>query len=69
MRIDYFIVSEKFKDRIVSCEIHGKGIELQGAIFFVLFLSYAMKIIYTAEYRLETPFIIHLMNRTNEALI
>ncbi|XP_043805958.1 DNA-(apurinic or apyrimidinic site) endonuclease isoform X2 [Manihot esculenta] len=30
MRIDYFIVSEKFKDRIVSCEIHGKGIELQG---------------------------------------
>ncbi|KAJ9140222.1 hypothetical protein P3X46_030895 [Hevea brasiliensis] len=30
MRIDYFIVSEKFKDRIILCEMHGKGIELQG---------------------------------------
>ncbi|XP_010248775.1 PREDICTED: DNA-(apurinic or apyrimidinic site) lyase isoform X2 [Nelumbo nucifera] len=30
MRIDYFIVSEKLKDRIVSCEMHGQGIELQG---------------------------------------
>ncbi|XP_050226137.1 DNA-(apurinic or apyrimidinic site) endonuclease [Mercurialis annua] len=30
MRIDYFIVSEKLKDRIVSCEIHGQGVELQG---------------------------------------
>uniref|UniRef100_J3NCM9 DNA-(apurinic or apyrimidinic site) endonuclease n=1 Tax=Oryza brachyantha TaxID=4533 RepID=J3NCM9_ORYBR len=30
MRIDYFIVSEKLKDRIVSCEIHGRGIELEG---------------------------------------
>lgn len=30
MRIDYFIVSEKLKDRIVSCEMHGQGIELDG---------------------------------------
>ncbi|XP_051147540.1 DNA-(apurinic or apyrimidinic site) endonuclease [Andrographis paniculata] len=30
MRIDYFIVSEKLKERIVACEIHGKGIELEG---------------------------------------
>ncbi|XP_042481893.1 DNA-(apurinic or apyrimidinic site) endonuclease [Macadamia integrifolia] len=30
MRIDYFIVSEKLKERIVTCEMHGKGIELQG---------------------------------------
>lgn len=30
MRIDYFIVSEKLKDRISSCEMHGQGIELQG---------------------------------------
>ncbi|KAG9446333.1 hypothetical protein H6P81_012461 [Aristolochia fimbriata] len=30
MRIDYFLVSEQLKDRIVSCEMHGKGIELQG---------------------------------------
>ncbi|GAB4860533.1 DNA-(apurinic or apyrimidinic site) endonuclease [Ancistrocladus abbreviatus] len=30
MRIDYFLVSEKLKDRIVSCEMHGQGIELEG---------------------------------------
>ncbi|XP_017217000.2 DNA-(apurinic or apyrimidinic site) endonuclease [Daucus carota subsp. sativus] len=30
IRIDYFIVSETLKDRIVACEMHGKGIELQG---------------------------------------
>lgn len=30
MRIDYFIVSEQLKDRIVSCEMHGRGIELDG---------------------------------------
>ena len=30
MRVDYFIVSEKLKDRIVGCEMHGQGIELQG---------------------------------------
>jgi hypothetical protein len=36
MRIDYFVVSEKLKDRIVACEIHGKGIELQGASYFIL---------------------------------
>ncbi|CAN6585485.1 unnamed protein product [Malus baccata var. baccata] len=30
MRIDYFVVAEKLKDRIVSCEMHGHGIELQG---------------------------------------
>jgi len=38
MRIDYFIVSEKFKDRIVACEMHGQGIDLQGKIrvFFQL---------------------------------
>ncbi|CAM8932237.1 unnamed protein product [Rhodiola kirilowii] len=30
MRIDYFVVSEKLKDRILSCKIHGHGIELEG---------------------------------------
>ncbi|XP_020172166.1 DNA-(apurinic or apyrimidinic site) endonuclease [Aegilops tauschii subsp. strangulata] len=30
MRIDYFVVSEGLKDRIVSCEMHGHGIELEG---------------------------------------
>ncbi|KAL6177570.1 hypothetical protein ACLB2K_049096 [Fragaria x ananassa] len=30
MRIDYFVVAEQLKDRIVSCEMHGQGIELQG---------------------------------------
>ncbi|KAB2000149.1 hypothetical protein ES319_D12G212100v1 [Gossypium barbadense] len=30
MRIDYFIVSEKLKERVAECEIHGKGIELEG---------------------------------------
>ncbi|OWM65466.1 hypothetical protein CDL15_Pgr009056 [Punica granatum] len=30
MRIDYFIVSEKLVSRIISCEMHGKGIELEG---------------------------------------
>ncbi|KAL0442029.1 UNVERIFIED_CONTAM: DNA-(apurinic or apyrimidinic site) lyase [Sesamum radiatum] len=30
MRIDYFIVSEKLKERIVACEMHGRGIELEG---------------------------------------
>ncbi|KAH9624435.1 hypothetical protein KSS87_000466 [Heliosperma pusillum] len=30
MRIDYFLVSEKLQDRIVSCDIHGHGIELEG---------------------------------------
>jgi len=30
MRIDYFIVSEQLKDRIISCEMHGRGIELEG---------------------------------------
>uniref|UniRef100_A0A0E0MLC7 Endonuclease/exonuclease/phosphatase domain-containing protein n=1 Tax=Oryza punctata TaxID=4537 RepID=A0A0E0MLC7_ORYPU len=30
MRIDYFLVSEKLKDQIVSCDIHGRGIELEG---------------------------------------
>ncbi|KAI8027637.1 DNA-(apurinic or apyrimidinic site) lyase [Camellia lanceoleosa] len=29
MRIDYFVASEKLKDRIVACEMHGQGIELQ----------------------------------------
>lgn len=31
MRIDYFIVSEELKDRIVACEMQGHGIELEGA--------------------------------------
>ncbi|RWV80037.1 hypothetical protein GW17_00058744 [Ensete ventricosum] len=35
MRIDYFIVSEKLKDRIVACEMHGRGIELEGKIIAV----------------------------------
>ncbi|OMP10387.1 Exodeoxyribonuclease III xth [Corchorus olitorius] len=30
MRIDYFIVSDKLKDRIAACEMHGHGIELEG---------------------------------------
>lgn len=30
MRIDYFLVSEQLKDRITSCEMHGRGIELDG---------------------------------------
>ncbi|KAM0823805.1 hypothetical protein ACQ4PT_070624 [Festuca glaucescens] len=30
MRIDYFIVSERLKDRINSCKMHGHGIELEG---------------------------------------
>jgi exonuclease III len=30
MRIDYFIVSERLKDRIDSCKMHGHGIELEG---------------------------------------
>uniref|UniRef100_A0A0A9E3L8 Endonuclease/exonuclease/phosphatase domain-containing protein n=1 Tax=Arundo donax TaxID=35708 RepID=A0A0A9E3L8_ARUDO len=30
MRIDYFIVSEQLKDRIISCEMHGRGVELEG---------------------------------------
>lgn len=30
MRIDYFLVSEKLKVRIVECEMLGKGIELEG---------------------------------------
>ncbi|XP_031283548.1 DNA-(apurinic or apyrimidinic site) lyase [Pistacia vera] len=30
MRIDYFIVSEELKNRIVACEMHGQGIELEG---------------------------------------
>lgn len=33
MRIDYFLVSEQLKDRIVSCKMHGRGIELEGAPF------------------------------------
>lgn len=36
MRIDYFIVPEALKDRIVACEIHGQGIELKGVIHFIL---------------------------------
>ncbi|CAA6668259.1 unnamed protein product [Spirodela intermedia] len=31
MRIDYFIVSEQLRDRIVACQIHGRGIELEGS--------------------------------------
>ncbi|KAK8994030.1 hypothetical protein V6N11_008238 [Hibiscus sabdariffa] len=30
MRIDYFVLSEKLKERVASCEMHGKGIELEG---------------------------------------
>ncbi|KAI8017293.1 DNA-(apurinic or apyrimidinic site) lyase [Camellia lanceoleosa] len=40
MRIDYFVASEKLKDRIVACEMHGQGIELQaGKSGFGSFLS------------------------------
>lgn len=30
MRIDYHLVSEKLKDKIIKCEMHGQGIELEG---------------------------------------
>ncbi|KAK7302193.1 hypothetical protein RJT34_13075 [Clitoria ternatea] len=30
MRIDYFLVSEELKEKIVACEMHGYGIELEG---------------------------------------
>lgn len=40
MRIDYFIVSEKLKDKIVACEMHGHGIELEGVIRLIYFLHY-----------------------------
>ncbi|KAD4889053.1 hypothetical protein R6Q59_034057 [Mikania micrantha] len=30
MRIDYLLVSEKLMDKIVKCEMHGQGIELEG---------------------------------------
>ncbi|KAM7275684.1 hypothetical protein ACFE04_017550 [Oxalis oulophora] len=30
MRIDYFTISEKLKERVVACEMHGHGIELEG---------------------------------------
>ncbi|GLJ16545.1 hypothetical protein SUGI_0283060 [Cryptomeria japonica] len=30
MRIDYFLVSEKFKDRVILSKIHGRGIEMEG---------------------------------------
>eukprot|EP01018_Ginkgo_biloba_P023207 Gb_34536 [translate_table: standard] len=30
MRIDYFLVSETFKNRIIASNIHGHGIELEG---------------------------------------
>ncbi|KAL6905827.1 hypothetical protein ACP4OV_003428 [Aristida adscensionis] len=36
MRIDYFIISEKLKDRIISCEMHGRGIELEGDFMEVI---------------------------------
>lgn len=40
MRIDYFVVAEKLKDRIVSCEMHGQGIELQGMCWILLLLGF-----------------------------
>lgn len=36
MRIDYFLVSEKLKDRILKCKMHGRGIELEGELSFHL---------------------------------
>lgn len=30
MRIDYHLVSEKLKDKIIKCDMHGQGIELEG---------------------------------------
>ncbi|KAJ0974644.1 hypothetical protein J5N97_016609 [Dioscorea zingiberensis] len=30
MRIDYFIVSEQLNSRFLACDMHGRGIELQG---------------------------------------
>lgn len=35
MRIDYFVAAEQLKDRIVSCEMHGQGIELQGMTYSI----------------------------------
>lgn len=41
MRIDYFVVSEQWKERIVACESHGHGIELEGKTSLeILFLSH-----------------------------
>jgi len=40
MRIDYFLVSEKLKERIVACEIHGHGIELEGKFLMQLVLLF-----------------------------
>lgn len=37
MRIDYFLVSEKLQNRIASCEMHGKGIELEGMLCYAFF--------------------------------
>lgn len=36
MRIDYFIVSEQLKGRVLACDIHGRGIELEGQYNFFL---------------------------------
>lgn len=47
MRIDYFLASESLADRIVSCEMHGQGIELQGALSFfsiIMFLHIILEL-------------------------
>lgn len=46
MRIDYFLVSESLKERIVACEIHGHGIELEGKFLMQL-------VIYSVAYAKE----------------
>lgn len=40
MRIDYLLVSEKLKDRIVKCEMHGQGIELEGMNIYDAFSTF-----------------------------
>jgi len=57
MRIDYFLVSEQLKDRIVSCEMHGRGIELDGMKLknYHLYLHYYM-VLETLEGLIQSNF-------------
>jgi len=48
MRIDYFLVSETLKERIVACEMHGHGIELEGK-FLLMRLIYSFSIAYSKK--------------------
>jgi len=39
MRIDYFLLSRKLLDRLISSEIHGHGIDREGMYVMWSFLS------------------------------